>query len=84
MLAERHSRYDRKPVVGETGKIVSAIITPRREKILKFLLRNRYASHADILAYLGGNGEALYYSLRCQIACNRDPSIASNSDPLAA
>jgi hypothetical protein len=70
MNTERRSRYDRKPVIGDTGKPVAAIITPRREKLLQFLLRNRYATHGDLLAYLGGDGDRLYYSLRVLRSAN--------------
>jgi len=61
---KRISRFGNDPVVNDEGKPVIALMTDRRERLLSFLERNRYATFDDMHAYLKGDPTALRYTIR--------------------
>lgn len=70
METERRHRWSRSPVLGKDGKPVTALITPRREKLLSFILRNQPTNINEMHAYLGGCKRALYDALNVLVAQN--------------
>jgi len=60
----RASRFASEPVLNREGQPTLPIMTNRQESLLAFLHRNRYATFADIHAYLGGDATALRRTIR--------------------